>query len=545
MTGNPSEPEKPVPDGFSTITEGCATILTQGNNEAFFNPAQCVNRDLSIAVINYFQKMRKDEALQLSRNQRVKLSRTSKDGGLRILEGLAATGLRSIRYAREIEGDVEKIVANDMDPAVVESMRRNIEYNGVQSKVEVSEGDARIVMMKNKLSFDIVDLDPYGAPVQLLDSAMECVSEGGLLLCTATDMASLCGNNSEACFAKYGIFPMHKSYCHEQAIRIVLGAVSNAAARYKRYIVPVLSLSIDFYVRVFVRVFSSPKEVKDNALKLSYIYQSQGCDSFMLAPLGRVKVSGQSRKYAPGHTPRVADCPETGAPFTIGGPIWNAPIHDREWVKGVLAELRENRGKYAMFRKLQGLLSVAEQELLDVPLYIELASICKVVKTSTPKHETFKSALLNAGYRVSGSHASETAIKTDAPWSFIWDVVRRWVQEHPNPNLPEGSNGWKILQKTPEHDVDFSRARGAVVYKGKNTITRYVQNEKNWGPKTMHGKKIKDSGSRKRKAEEDDGGANDGDANDAHPHGEAGNGNTDINTNDDGTHMADTEPKDP
>lgn len=29
------------------------------------------------------------------------------------------------------------------------------------------------------------------------------------------------------------------------------------AARYKRHIVPVLSLSIDFYIRVFVRVYTS------------------------------------------------------------------------------------------------------------------------------------------------------------------------------------------------------------------------------------------------------------------------------------------------
>ena len=34
-----------------------------------------------------------------------------------------------------------------------------------------------------------MDLDPYGTPAQLLDSAVQAVSEGGLLLVTATDMA--------------------------------------------------------------------------------------------------------------------------------------------------------------------------------------------------------------------------------------------------------------------------------------------------------------------------------------------------------------------
>lgn len=37
--------------------------------------------------------------------------------------------------------------------------------------------------------YDAVDLDPYGTPAQLLDSAVQAVSEGGLLLITATDMA--------------------------------------------------------------------------------------------------------------------------------------------------------------------------------------------------------------------------------------------------------------------------------------------------------------------------------------------------------------------
>jgi tRNA (guanine26-N2/guanine27-N2)-dimethyltransferase len=306
---------------------------------------------------------------------------------------------------------------------------------------------------------------------------------------------------SEACFAKYGSYPLHKPYCHEQAIRILLASISQAAARYKRYVVPVLSLSIDFYVRVFVRVYSSAQEVKDVAQKLSYVYQSQGCDSFVMSPIGRVRVKGNSRKYSAGHVPAdTSVCPETGAPFTIGGPIWNAPLHDADWIKGVMAHLRQNKDKYAAFNKIQGLLTVASSELPDVPLYLELHSICKVVKACVPKYETFKSALINAGYRVSGSHASETAIKTDAPWPFVWDVIRHWVREHPNPKLQEGTAGWKILQNPSAHEnIDFSRAKGAVVYKTKSSVTRYVQNEKNWGPKTMHGKKIK-----KRKMDNED-----------------------------------------
>lgn len=47
-----------------------------------------------------------------------------------------------------------------------------------------------------------------------------------------------------------------------QALRLVLHSLSTSAARYGRYIEPLLSLSIDFYVRVFVRVHSGALETK-------------------------------------------------------------------------------------------------------------------------------------------------------------------------------------------------------------------------------------------------------------------------------------------
>ena len=74
-------------------------------------------------------------------------------------------------------------------------------------------------------AYDAVDLDPYGSPTQLLDSAVQAVAEGGLLLVTATDMAVLCGNNGEACWGKYGSYPLHRPYCHEMALRILLASI--------------------------------------------------------------------------------------------------------------------------------------------------------------------------------------------------------------------------------------------------------------------------------------------------------------------------------
>lgn len=489
-----------IPEGYAAQSEGQATILQKGN-EVFYNPAQVVNRDLSIAVINYFEKIRKTENIKPSRLQRNR-GLPNIDEGLRILEGLAASGLRSIRYAKEVN-NVKHIIANDLDAEVVETMKKNIEFNGadVAQKVQPSVGDARMVMLQNPGAFDVVDLDPYGSPCTLLDSAVSCVSEGGLLLCTATDMAVLCGNNGEAGYAKYGSYPLHKPYCHEQAIRILLASISTAAARHKRHIVPVLSLSIDFYVRVFVRIYTSPSEAKNTALKHSYVFQSQGCDSFELMRVGRLHEKGNSKKYGAGFGPPVQQkCPETGASYTVGGPIWSEPIHDKEWIKGVLEVLKESKEKFKSFDKVRGILINCSDELSDVPLYLDLHETCKTLRASIPRQEAFKSAIINAGYRASPTHCLRTGIKTDAPWALIWDILRCWVKEHPV-NVKAGSYAEVLLSKEPTHIADFSRVSAAIIAdkKGKNKIARFVGNPENWGPKTKHGRIIKEPVEKKQK----------------------------------------------
>lgn len=66
--------------------------------------------------------------------------------------------------------------------------------------------------------FHAVDLDPYGCPTQFLDSAVQSVHHGGILMVTCTDMAILCGNNPNMCYVKYGAIPLKVRSCHELVI---------------------------------------------------------------------------------------------------------------------------------------------------------------------------------------------------------------------------------------------------------------------------------------------------------------------------------------
>lgn len=50
-----------------------------------------------------------------------------------------------------------------------------------------------------------------------------------------------------------------------QALRIILHSLDQRAGVYQRYIQPLLSISADFYIRVFVRVFTGQATVKNSA----------------------------------------------------------------------------------------------------------------------------------------------------------------------------------------------------------------------------------------------------------------------------------------
>ena len=68
---------------------------------------------------------------------------------------MCATGLRAIRYARELD-DVKCIVANDLDPTAALAVENNKRYNALESeevkarvdKIVTNCGDVRVVALQ-------------------------------------------------------------------------------------------------------------------------------------------------------------------------------------------------------------------------------------------------------------------------------------------------------------------------------------------------------------------------------------------------------------
>eukprot|EP00520_Triparma_pacifica_P018263 CAMPEP_0118635056 /NCGR_PEP_ID=MMETSP0785-20121206/1874_1 /TAXON_ID=91992 /ORGANISM="Bolidomonas pacifica, Strain CCMP 1866" /LENGTH=608 /DNA_ID=CAMNT_0006526067 /DNA_START=62 /DNA_END=1885 /DNA_ORIENTATION=+ len=468
-------------------------------------------------------------------NQRIAWRKAVKDGeeklperpppGLKILDCLAASGLRSMRYFKEIK-NVDLVAVNDLDSAAIELAENNIQVNGVDpSVVRTRVGDGTMLCYEARTGvetirddprgknvvdpdyeisgkFDVIDLDPYGSCAPFTDCAVQAISNGGLLCLTSTDMAVLSGNHVDTCFSKYSAMSMHKSgYLHELALRIFLQSVESQANKYGKHIVPLASFGIDFYIRVFVRVYDSPAEVKKSSTKIGYVYQSTGCPSFHVVPTGTFT----GKNYVPTVLNNIADsggvCAETGRPFKVAGPVWIAPLHSQDFVSSCIKrvedqeERKEPHAPLPTTKRLHGLLTTAFEELPDQPLYYLLPNLCSTLRCTVPPRPQFIAQMEKLGFKVSAQHKEPDAIKTDAPNDVIWDVLRNWVRLHPisAKRAQKGGETWggkggltasmKILETEPKFLCDFEDL-SAKSLKGRKKATRFPMNpEKHWGPK--------------------------------------------------------------
>lgn len=115
-------------------------------------------------------------------------------------------------------------------------------------------------------------------------------------------------------YTHYGGVCVNAEYSHEVGLRLVLHSIATTAARYGRHIEPLLSLSIDFYCRLFIRIDTSPKEVKAMPTKTSLLYYCHDCQTPHTQAFGRVSERVSQKN---GHVNLNYHAP-TGPPSGVG-----------------------------------------------------------------------------------------------------------------------------------------------------------------------------------------------------------------------------------
>lgn len=438
--------------------------------------------------------------------------------------------MRSCRYGLEIP-EAGKIVANDMLAEAVKSINKNVEYNKLTDKVVANQGDAIKFMGSTDEKFHIVDLDPYGTAAPFIDSAIQCLEDDGMLLVTCTDAGVLAGSGyPEKCFALYGGNNFGNAYVngesnHEVGIRLILNLIASTAAKYKKTIEPMLSLSIDYYFRVLVKVKTSPINVKNHASETMLTYGCNGCGHKIVQPLGMK--NNTKFQYPKLQGPISSNCQYCGTSYNVAGPMYAGNLHNREFIDKVL-KINESSDKeiYATHERIKGMLTLASNELDDAPFFFNLNQLCSIFKSPPISIEQYTKAVGNLGYKVSLTHAKKNCVKTNLPWNLNLLINRAWqidqnekyVKEMEsknvdelnekikekliklkdnigiNPSLAESSPGWKILNyfKTNMNEeeksvsIDFETGNEEfekIAKLRKVKMVRYQENpRKNWGP---------------------------------------------------------------
>ncbi|MCD6557477.1 MAG: methyltransferase [Candidatus Aenigmarchaeota archaeon] len=346
---------------IKTIKEGSARLYVpnvnkpeQGRREGFYNPAMTKNRDISVACLAVLFKVSKKRA----KNR------------MRICDALTATGVRAIRYKKEVGGEVW---ACDVNENAIKLARKNAYLN--KTKINFVNKDANAFLSEN--GFDFVDIDPYGSPVGFIAAAGHSLGRKGYLAVTATDTAALNGVYPRVAERRYGIRSVRCFYSKELGTRILITSIIRILMQQDKAFQPLLCFQDRHYIRIFGSVLRGAKKCDVLLDKMKYIVADK--DSWEI----REHPSEKSI-----------------------GPIYIDTIQKKNFCMSVLKELKK--------RNLTGqnIVRLAAEELQE-PFYYDthflskkykkpLVSLSKIIDTLSKRH------------KVSRTVFCPTAIKTDA-----------------------------------------------------------------------------------------------------------------------------------
>ena len=368
--------------GNKTIREGKVALMVPefdkitAKASVFYNPAMELNRDISVAAITVYRK--------------------NIDHDITVCDAFGGTGIRGIRYAKEIEG-IENAIVNDLNPLAVELAGENINLNHLENVIVCKE-DANMILRKCKGKFDVIDIDPFGTPSPYLDSAAASLRAGGMICVTATDTSALCGTYSEPCIRKYSSVPLKTEYCHENGLRILAGFVARTFSKYKKFIDVKFSHSTEHYMRIYATIGKGAANTDESLRSLGYVAHCKGC-------LYRIVIKGLA--------PSIPEkCPVCGGNLNIGGPLWCGDMYEADFVTAMINTVKSL--SLNTENKAIKLFNTCLEEANAPQTHYEIHKVCKNLKTSAPPILDVMDKLREEGFFVSRTHFSPTSLKTNA-----------------------------------------------------------------------------------------------------------------------------------
>jgi tRNA (guanine26-N2/guanine27-N2)-dimethyltransferase len=354
----------------------------------FYNPVMEFNRDITVLAFQAYQRMVNHE--------------------ISICDPLTSQGIRGLRFAAEIEG-VKKVLISDINEQAYKLAKHNVVFNGLEEIISIKRKDANAVLSCNsspKKRFDIVDVDPFGTPVPYLDSALRATKNKGLLASTATDLAPLCGVHAKACIRKYGGRPLRTEYCHELAVRLLIGCTATLAAKHDMGIKVLFSHSSEHYIRAYTQVDYGAKKADESIKSLGYILHCFNC---------------YHRETT--HQPFInLQCPECDSKMDWAGPLWLGGIFDQSFIEAMMKENRSVAFKNSS--RIAKLLNLTKDEAHAPITYFVVDKLSGKLSLPSRSIQSFINALRKNGFQAVQTHFNTRGVRTDAPVTVMHKVLK-------------------------------------------------------------------------------------------------------------------------
>ena len=284
-----------------TAKEGLAEIeFPEGartkQDKVFYNPEMQFNRDISVLALEAYARGKKGSHPTTA------------------ADTMAATGIRAIRYAKETSAAT--VFANDINPSAVELMKKNSRKNKTAKKMQIAKEEANAFLSKHRHRIDFVDIDPFGSPMQFLNSAARAVYSKGMIAVTATDTAPLCGTYPKKCMVRYGAKPLRGELGKEVGLRILMMNIARECAVYEKGFVPALCFADRHYFRIFGRCSRSKVAMRKSLGNLGYMLYCRNC-----------KARGFTKDFP---TAKCAGCKQGKQDYA--GPLYIGNIFDPKFI---------------------------------------------------------------------------------------------------------------------------------------------------------------------------------------------------------------------
>jgi tRNA (guanine26-N2/guanine27-N2)-dimethyltransferase len=348
----------------------------------FYNPRMEVNRSLSISILNGY------------------LSYVGR-AGITVCEPLSGTGVRAVRYAKEVYG-ISRVIANDISERAYELIKLNADKNGLNDAIIAYRDDANNVLLRvaREGGCDVIDIDPFGSPQPFIENSLRAIKDQGLLCVTATDVGVLSGKYPLKCVRRYGSLPQRFPFRFEVGVRILIYAIARYALAMDYGVRPLVSFMDGHYYRVCALVIKDRSYAVETLKGLGYAY-------YRPSLLRRGLVQG-------------FPIPNMANP-NLAGPLWVGDLWDAEFINGyMLRNVRDYFSERA--RELAGMLS--EESLSPNIPYALTTEVSRDVGRELPINDVI-SIIRRIGYQAYRSHFHPKGFRTDADLMRVRDLVKQ------------------------------------------------------------------------------------------------------------------------